>query len=90
MALATLTSKGQITIPVAIRNRLGLKPGDRIDFVPGPAGRVSLEPKRTPFEALQGILKSRRQKPVTVRAMDRAVEKAVLSRWRRANRRPAP
>jgi antitoxin PrlF len=29
---ATLTSKGQITIPVAIRERLGLKPGQVLDF----------------------------------------------------------
>lgn len=29
---ATLTSKGQITIPLAIRTRLGLKPGDVLDF----------------------------------------------------------
>jgi AbrB family looped-hinge helix DNA binding protein len=29
---ATLTSKGQITIPVAIRQRLGLKPGQVLDF----------------------------------------------------------
>ena len=29
---ATLTSKGQITIPVAIREKLGLKPGDQIEF----------------------------------------------------------
>ncbi len=31
---ATLTSKGQITIPVAIRERLGLKPGQILDFDP--------------------------------------------------------
>jgi AbrB family looped-hinge helix DNA binding protein len=29
---ATLTSKGQITIPIAIREKLGLKPGDQIEF----------------------------------------------------------
>jgi len=30
--IATLTSKGQITIPLAIRERLRLKPGDQLDF----------------------------------------------------------
>jgi AbrB family looped-hinge helix DNA binding protein len=30
--IATITSKGQITIPLAIRERLGLKAGDQIDF----------------------------------------------------------
>ena len=29
---ATITSKGQITIPISIREKLGLKPGDQIDF----------------------------------------------------------
>ena len=29
---ATLTSKGQITIPIRVRNRLHLKPGDVLDF----------------------------------------------------------
>lgn len=34
MATATMTSKGQLTVPKEIRDRLGLKPGDKIDFVP--------------------------------------------------------
>ena len=33
MSLATLTSKGQVTIPVAVRNATGLAPGSRMDFV---------------------------------------------------------
>ena len=32
MELAKLTSKGQITIPLAIRNMLGLKTGDKVFF----------------------------------------------------------
>jgi len=31
--LATITSKGQVTIPAAIRERFGLRQGDRVDFV---------------------------------------------------------
>ncbi len=30
---ATITTKGQVTIPKAIRDRMGLKPGDKIEFV---------------------------------------------------------
>src|SRR5581483_3292790 len=33
MAKATVTSKGQITIPKTVRERLGLRPGDQIEFV---------------------------------------------------------
>ncbi|MCI4605520.1 AbrB/MazE/SpoVT family DNA-binding domain-containing protein, partial [Pseudomonas fluorescens] len=33
MATATLTSKGQITIPVQVRTALGLETGDRVEFV---------------------------------------------------------
>lgn len=38
---ATLTSKGQITVPVQIRNQLGLQAGDRLDFQVK-AGKVEL------------------------------------------------
>jgi len=33
MTVATLTSKGQVTIPASVREKCGLKPGSRIDFV---------------------------------------------------------
>ena len=34
MAIATMTSKGRLTLPKEIRDRLGLKPGDKVEFVP--------------------------------------------------------
>jgi len=44
---STLSSKGQITVPQDIRNRLGLKKGDRVDFVIED-GRTTIRPARAP------------------------------------------
>ena len=87
MPIATVTSKGQITIPIDVRSRLGLKAGDRVSFDFGQQGELILRPKRLPFEALRGILKSKRRRPVSVREMDKAIEKSILARWTRASRR---
>jgi AbrB family looped-hinge helix DNA binding protein len=38
----TVTSKGQVTIPKPVRDRLNIKPGSRIDFELAPDGRVVL------------------------------------------------
>lgn len=56
---SAITSKGQATIPKAIREHLRLKAGDRVKFFVHPNGSVVLLPKR-PASALRGILKSRR------------------------------
>ena len=86
MPTATVTSKGQITIPQAVRERLRLKAGDRVDFVFSAEGSVTLKPERTPFEYVQGILGTSGQKLVSVRAMDHAIEKSIRARWARKTR----
>ncbi len=55
---STISSKGQITVPQEIRNRLGLEPGDRVEFVVE-EGRTVLRPSRSeedPFGKYRGIL----------------------------------
>ncbi|MFA6108979.1 MAG: AbrB/MazE/SpoVT family DNA-binding domain-containing protein, partial [Candidatus Latescibacterota bacterium] len=42
MSQATLTTKGQVTIPKAVRDRLDLKAGDRVDFLVNEAGEAIL------------------------------------------------
>ncbi len=59
MPTATLTSKGQTTIPKEIREHLGLKPGDRIDFLLI-EGEVVLRPARVDVRSLRGCLASAR------------------------------
>ena len=66
---SAVTSKGQATIPKAIREHLGLKPGDRLKFFMHPDGSVVLLPKR-PAAILRGIVKSRRS--VTIEEMSEA------------------
>lgn len=68
---SAITSKGQATIPKAIREHLRLKPGDRVKFFVHPNGSVVLLPK-LPVSALRGMLKARRQS-VTIEEMREAV-----------------
>jgi antitoxin PrlF len=68
---SAITSKGQATIPKAIREHLGLRPGDRVKFFVHPDGSVVLLPK-LPVAALRGIVLPRRR-PVTTEAMTEAI-----------------
>jgi AbrB family looped-hinge helix DNA binding protein len=67
---SAITTKGQATIPKAIREYLGLKPGDRIKFFMHPNGSVVLLPKLS-VSALRGIVKPR-QPAVTIEEMGNA------------------
>ena len=55
MPQALISSKYQIVIPKEVRRRYGLKPGQRITFVPT-GSVIRLVPER-PFESLKGIIK---------------------------------
>ncbi len=68
----TLSSKGQVTIPVAVRKRLRLNTGDRIDFVFFSKDRVELVPKKGFVRALKGLVKYS-GKAVTLEEMDAAI-----------------
>jgi antitoxin PrlF len=73
---SSITVKGQATIPKAIREHLGLKPGDRLKFFLHPDGTVVLLP-RLPVRTLRGMAKSRRQRPVTIAQMTKAIVKGA-------------
>lgn len=69
---ATITSKGQITIPKSVRDLLQLRSGDRVDFVVDENGTVVLVPLTRSVTALKGML-ARPGKAVTLEEMDDAV-----------------
>ena len=72
MSTATLTSKGQITIPVAVREALRIEAGDRVEFVEVEPGRFEMIPATLPITALKGMFRSDR-KPVTIEEMNAAI-----------------
>ncbi len=55
-AVSTVTSKGQVTIPRAIRRHLGIEPADKVAFVISEDGDVVLRPQRFTVASLSGIV----------------------------------
>jgi AbrB family looped-hinge helix DNA binding protein len=68
---ATLTSKGQTTIPKEIRDSLGMKPGDRLTFTLMPDSTVIMRVKNKSVLELAGMLHKKGQKPVPVDKLSR-------------------
>ena len=77
MASATVTSKGQITIPVKVRNSLGLNPGDRVQFVEADKGKFLMTAVNRSIRELEGILWRKGRKPVTIEEMDEAIARGA-------------
>jgi AbrB family looped-hinge helix DNA binding protein len=75
MPTATLTSKGQVTVPKAIRERLGLQTGEILEFTVDETGRIVVRPQRC-SSGICGILRDFRQdEPVSVEEMNRAIRR---------------
>jgi antitoxin PrlF len=77
---ATLSSKGQATIPKAVRERLQIKPGDRFKFFFHPDGVIILP--RIATARLKGMI-PKPAKPASLEEMDRAIAEGATERFRR-------
>ncbi len=72
MSTATVTSKGQITIPATVRTSLGIETGSRIEFVEMENGQFMIVPIVSPIQSLKGML-SKPASPVSIEDMNRAI-----------------
>jgi AbrB family looped-hinge helix DNA binding protein len=75
MTRATLTSKGQITIPKEVRERLGVEAGDRLEFVEQERGVYKVVAATKDVRHLKGLVPKPRR-PVSVEAMKAAIRKS--------------
>ena len=74
MATATLTGKGQITIPVEVRQALRLDAGDRVEFVEVEQGRFEIVPATRSVTALKGMF-GKPKRAVSIEEMNAAIAK---------------
>ena len=77
MALATLTNKGQITIPKAVRESLGLHSGDKLEFVIAESGKAYIRPVTKKVDDVFGRLHKPGRKPVSVGEMDEKIKQKM-------------
>jgi len=78
MTTSTITSKGQTTIPKAVRDRLGLHSGDKIDFVFDAGGQLVIKPRTVHVRDLFGILKPKDGRIATLEDMENAISEGAL------------
>lgn len=76
MLMATVTSKGQVTIPKEVRDALGLEVGHRVSFQLREDGVIEIHPKNVDLMSLRGIIKPA-VKGVTLKDMDQAIRRAA-------------
>ena len=79
MATATLTSKGQVTIPKAVRESLHLHTGDRIEFVVHDQSEALVKPITKTVDEVFGKLHDPSQPGLTVEEMDAAIAAQMRS-----------
>lgn len=75
MTTATLSSKGQLVIPKAVRDRLRLHAGDTLDFLVQESGDVLIRPAVEDVRSLKGSLYKHGRKPVSLAAMRQAIRR---------------
>lgn len=77
MAFAKVTSKGQITIPVKVRRKMGLGSGDRVQFHEAANRNFTISAATRSVQELKGLLYKKGRKPVTIEEMNEAIARGA-------------
>jgi AbrB family looped-hinge helix DNA binding protein len=82
---AKMTSKGQITVPKDIRQKLHLKPGDRVRFIVEDDGRIRLLPAKRDISELFGML-PKPKRAYSLEEIDDGIRQHVIKKYTRHDR----
>ena len=81
MALATITTKGQVTIPKSVRDSLMLNTGDKIEFLVTDKREAVIRPISKKVDEVFGILHKPGRKTVSVEEMDAKIKQRMKSNY---------
>ena len=76
MPVATVTSKGQVTVPLSVRRSLGIEPGDQLDFLEVPGGCM-IRPRSRSLMSLYGYFGTWDGPTVTIEQMNADIAEAA-------------
>ncbi len=82
MALATLTSKGQVTIPKTVRNSLHLHAGDKVEFVITESKEALLRPITKKVDDVFGRLHKPGRKSISIKEMDDGIRQKMQASFK--------
>jgi AbrB family looped-hinge helix DNA binding protein len=74
--IATVTSKGQVTLPAEVRKRLGINPGSKLDFIVVDDERIEVIPIAQSVTSLKGML-PRPKRRLSLAEMDAAIARGA-------------
>jgi AbrB family looped-hinge helix DNA binding protein len=86
MPTATLTTKGQVTIPKAVREHLGIDTGDRLSFDVQDDGTVIVKPITRHVRELGGLLQRPGQQPLSIDEMELGIARRMRAKSGRRRR----
>jgi len=79
MPKATITSKGQLTLPKEVRSRLGVGAGDKVEFRIEADGSITVLSAKRSARRLYGLLQTSPRAVVSTEDMDRAISETVAA-----------
>ncbi len=81
MAVATITAKGQITIPKYIRDILNLDTGDKIEFVISKENEAVIKPITKTIDEIYGLLYNQNRKAQTLSDIEKSIKKRMKHKF---------
>ncbi len=75
--ITTITTKGQVTLPIRIRNQLRLSPGDKLDFFVTDEGHIEAVPVKESANKLKGFLPTPKVAKATLEEIQQGIIKGA-------------